>query len=200
MIARMTWVIVGLGNPAEEYDGTRHNTGRMALDLFAEKMKFGAWKVDTKANAHVVSGMVGKQTVVCIAPDTYMNKSGVAVARFVKSAKAAERLIVLYDDLDLPVGSLKLSFDRGSGGHRGLESIIRSVKTKKFTRIRIGIAPTTPSGKLKKPSGDKEVNDFILGEFKRTEWERIYKVYDQVKEAIVVIIDEGRDIAMNKFN
>lgn len=196
----MAWVIVGLGNPKEEYEGTRHNTGRMALEFFAEKEKLGEWKADKKTNAHVLKALYGKIAYVLVAPDTFMNKSGSAVAKFIKSAKAAERLVVVYDDLDLPIGTMKLSFDRGSGGHRGVESVIRAVKTKKFTRIRIGISPTTASGKLKKPSGDKAVNDFILSQFKRTEWETLYKVYERVNEAIETIAHDGIAIAMNKFN
>src|SRR3989344_5492848 len=145
----MAWIIVGLGNPGGEYQGTRHNTGRMALEFFASEMKFGDWKEDPdgkrasngagkKSKAHVASGMLGKTAVVLVAPDTFMNKSWSAVIKYVKSQKAAERMVVIYDDLDLPIGGLKLSFNRGSGGHRGVESIMRAVKTKKFTRVRVG--------------------------------------------------------------
>src|SRR4051812_37331575 len=97
----MAWVIVGLGNPGEEYELTRHNTGRMALDFFRTSHGFTDWKEDKKAKAHVASGLIGKTAVVLVAPDTFMNKSGNAVAKYVKSVKAAERLIVAYDDLDL---------------------------------------------------------------------------------------------------
>ena len=126
----MTWIIAGLGNPGEEFLNTRHNTGRMAVEFFAKQMKFGEWKEDTKAKAQVNRGMIGKTLAVLVAPDTFMNKSGSAIGKFVKSPKAAERLIVVYDDLDLPLGKMKLSFDRGSGGHKGIESIMRAVKTK----------------------------------------------------------------------
>ena len=108
----------------------------MALEFFAKQMQFGDWKVDNKSKSHVASGMIGKTAVVLVAPDTFMNKSGAAVLKFVKSQKAAERMVVIYDDLDLPLGGLKLSFNRGSGGHRGVESIMKAVKTKKFTRRR----------------------------------------------------------------
>ena len=196
----MAWIIVGLGNPGEEYEDTRHNCGRMALDYFAKDMKFGDWKEEKAAKAHVASGMVGKVATILVAPDTFMNRSGAAVPKFVKSQKAAERMVVIYDDLDLPLGTMKLSFDRGSGGHRGLESIMSAVKTKKFTRIRIGIASATPSGKIRKPSGEKEVVDFILTKFKPAEEAKLKPIFKKVSEALQAIVVEGPQIAMNKFN
>lgn len=196
----MAWVIVGLGNPGEEYQGTRHNSGRMALDYFAQQMKCGDWKVDKASKAHIASGMVGKTTTVLVAPDTFMNKSGAAVTKFVKTQKAAERMVVIYDDLDLPLGSLKLSFNRGSGGHRGVESIMKAVKTKKFTRVRIGVSPSTLGGKLRKPQGEKEVVDFILTKFKAPEMDEMKKVFKKVVAALETIVLEGPQDAMNRFN
>lgn len=200
MMRGMAWVIVGLGNPGEEYDMTRHNTGRMALDFFAKSHGFGEWREDTRAKAHVASGLIGKTVVALVAPDTFMNKSGAAAAKFVKSQKAAERLVVIQDDLDLPLGALKLSFDRGSGGHKGIESIIRAVKTKKFTRVRVGISPSTASGALRKPSGEKVVNNFILAKFKTHELAEMRRVSKRVAHALEEIVLEGREKAMNQFN
>src|SRR3989338_6771782 len=162
----MAWIIVGLGNPGAEYEATRHNCGRMALEYFAKAKEFGEWKQEKAIKAHVTSGMLGKTALILVAPNTFMNKSGAVVPKYVKSQKAAERMVVLYDDLDLPLGAMKLSFDRGSGGHKGVESIIQAVKTRKFTRVRIGVSPVATGGKLKKPQGDKEVVDFILTKFK----------------------------------
>lgn len=196
----MTWVIVGLGNPGEEYDGTRHNTGRMALEQFAKDNGFSPWKENAAAKATIAKGTVGKNAVTLVLPDTFMNKSGAAVLKFVKSMKAAEKMIVVYDDLDLAIGKMKVSFDRGSGGHKGIESIMRAVKTKKFTRIRIGISPATASGKLKKPQGDEEVGKFILGTFKSSEQTELKQVLKKSSEAITTTIEEGYGIAMNRFN
>ena len=196
----MAWIIVGLGNPGEEYQGTRHNTGRIALEFFAKQMQFGDWKEDKKSKAHIASGMIGKIAVVLVAPDTFMNKSGSAVVRYVKSQKAAERMIIIYDDLDLPLGGLKLSFNRGSGGHRGVESIMRAVKTKKFTRVRVGVSPATAGGKLRKPQGEKEVVAFILSKFKPAELDEMKKVFKKVAGALEVAVADGPQIAMNKFN
>ncbi len=196
----MGWVIVGLGNPGDEYDMTRHNAGRMALDVFGAQMRFGAWKEDKKAKAHVSTGLVDKTAVALVAPDTFMNRSGSAVARFIKSVRAADRLVVVYDDLDLPLGAIKLSFDRGSGGHKGLESVARAVKTKKFTRVRIGISPSTASGVVKKPHGDAAVQKFILMKFKPHELEALKRALKRAAHALEAIVLEGRERAMNQFN
>ena len=168
--------IVGLGNPGERYDETRHNAGRAAVT----GLECAGAKVFT--------------------PDTYMNKSGEAVKPFIKSAKQAEKLIVVHDDLDLPFGSFKISFNKSSGGHKGVESIIKAVKTEGFVRVRVGISPTTPSGKMKKPSGEKAVGDFILAPFKKDDSLVFKKVAKKVSEALEMIISEGREKAMGAFN
>jgi PTH1 family peptidyl-tRNA hydrolase len=196
----MTWVIVGLGNPGEEYKGTRHNTGRMAVEFFAKSVEAASWKADRTSIATTTSAKIGTQMLALVLPDTFMNKSGSAVAKFVKSVKAAEKLIVAYDDLDLPIGKIKLSFDRGSGGHKGIESIARAVKTKKFVRIRIGISPSTAAGSIRKPQGEKEVEKFILGAFRANEIDELKNVFKSVAGAIETIVQEGREIAMTRFN
>ena len=144
--------------------------------------------------------MLGKTAVVLVAPDTFMNKSGAAIMKFVKSQKAAERMVVIYDDLDLPLGGLKLSFNRGSGGHKGVESIMKTVKTKKFTRVRVGVSPETAGGKLRKPQGEKEVVNFILSKFKAHELDELKKVFKKVSAALEAVVADGPQIAMNRFN
>lgn len=196
----MSWVIVGLGNPGEEYTQTRHNTGRMALEFFAKQQGSGAWKEDKKSNSLTMGTSVGKSMLALVLPNTFMNKSGAALIKFVKSVKAAERLVVVYDDLDLPLGAMKLSFDRGSGGHKGIESITRALKTKRFVRIRIGVSPSTATGKLRKPAGEKEVVDFILTRFKTHELDELKRIFKRASLAIETIVTEGREIAMNRFN
>ena len=196
----MTWIIVGLGNPGEEYDGTRHNTGRMAVEQFAKDNGFETWKENNASKATVAKGTVGTAPVTLVLPDTFMNKSGSAVLKYVKSLKGAEKLVVVYDDLDLAIGKMKMSFDRGSGGHKGIESIIRGLKTKKFTRVRIGISPATAAGKLKKPQGEDEVGKFILGTFKPSEQVQLKDVFKKASQAIATTIEEGYGIAMNRFN
>ena len=135
----MGWVIVGLGNPGEEYTATRHNAGRMAVEYFAKSLKSGEFREDTKAKAHVAGVMVGpatagrgKSAAALVLPDTFMNKSGSALLKFVKSVKAAERLVVVYDDLDLPPGTIRIGPDGGSAGQKGMASIIARLGTAEF--------------------------------------------------------------------
>lgn len=196
----MTWVIIGLGNPDEEYARTRHNAGRMAVQKFAEKKGFSAWKEEPKAKSFIARGLVGKAIAVAVLPNTYMNKSGLSAAHYIKSVKAAEKLVAVYDDLDLSLGTIKISFDRGSGGHKGIESISAALKTKRFVRIRIGISHEGKGGAAKKPQGEADVEKYILGEFKADELEQLKTIFKRVSEALETIVTNGREIAMNRFN
>lgn len=186
------YIVVGLGNPGDEYARTRHNTGRMAAELIESK---------------------DVQGVKIITPDTFMNRTGPFVAKHVKPAstrgtsstrggskKAAKNLIVIYDDLDLPLGVMKIAYNRSSGGHRGVESVIKALGTEEFIRIRIGISPTTPGGKLKKPLGEDKVEKHILGEFKPSEMEVLKKVFKNVVTAVETITSEGLPVAQTQFN
>jgi peptidyl-tRNA hydrolase, PTH1 family len=199
----MNYLIVGLGNPGDDYKDTRHNVGRMAVEKLAAKPPVGAvisdWKFDLKLKSERATGKIGKHKVTLVLPETFMNNSGQAVGKLVSGVKQAETLVVVHDDIDLPIGEIKLSFNRGSGGHKGIESVIKHVKTKAFIRLRIGICPTTPSGKLKKPDMDKQVN-FVIGPFKPAEAEVMKKTLKRAVEAITTIVEEGRMIAMNRFN
>lgn len=203
------YIVVGLGNPGEEYENTRHNTGRVVLENVARALGFSEWKNDSKTRALVCDGKIGKEKVRFVMPETFMNKSGASVSPLVTSAKKAEQLIVVYDDLDLPVGKMKISFNRSSGGHKGVESIIRALKTEAFVRIRVGISPKTPTGKIKKPTGDAVVGDFILGKFKDVEMAEIKKVAKTAGSALEVLVAGGssakavrlaREKAMGEFN
>ena len=192
-------VVVGLGNPGDEYKMTRHNTGRTFLEYFCTKHDSSEWMFDKKLNAHVSEGTIGKRKTVFVLPDTFMNRSGDAVKKLVKGKKAAEEFVVAYDDLDLPLGTIKISFGRSSGGHRGLESVIKALGTKDFPRIRIGVSPVTPSGKVRKP-GEKKILAFLLGKFTKGEQEKMTKVYKKVGGALITILADGYVSAMNTFN
>lgn len=196
----MKFIIVGLGNPGEDYENTRHNAGRLAVGAFDDAKEMGGFVSDSKTKSDMSKGKMGKHSVTLMLPNTFMNKSGNAVKKLVTSAKNAERLVVVYDDIDLPFGTIKLSFSRGSGGHKGVESIIRAVKTKDFVRVRIGVAPTTPGGKIKKPRGEKGIHDFLLGEFKKKELEELKKIFKTTSAALESIVVDGRAKAMNMFN
>lgn len=200
MMSNMQYIIVGLGNPGEEYANTRHNAGRMVVEAFRKKNDFPDWIPDKSLKALVSKGLWGKDKVILVLPDNFMNVSGKSVAPLVKNAKDAERTTIVYDDLDLPLGGMKISFNRSSGGHKGVESVIKALKTRAFARLRIGVCPTTPSGKLKKPKGDAELLDFIVGPFKKAEAEEMKKVIKKGSDALTLILEEGREIATGKVN
>jgi PTH1 family peptidyl-tRNA hydrolase len=192
----MAYIIAGLGNPGQEYENTRHNTGRM----FLQSLTDSEFKFDKKINSLVSEMKVGKEKVKLVSPETFMNNSGKAIAQVVKSVKAAEKLVVIYDDFNLPLGKIRISYNRSSGGHNGVESIIKGVKTEAFVRIRIGVAPETAKGLAKVPHGDEKIEKFILGEFKDDELKVLKKLYKTVEEAIVVLVKEGREKAMSVYN
>ncbi len=196
----MSIIFIGLGNPGKEFENTRHNAGRMILERAAKSWEADDWKLDKKLSALKTSAKVGKKSVMMILPETFMNLSGKSVKPLVTSVKKATDLVVLQDEMDLPIGTFKISFNRGSGGHKGVESIIKSIKTPAFTRVRIGVSPHTPSGKIKKVNGDGKVINFIVGPFKPAELDEFKKVSKKIIEALEVIIEEGKDRAMNQFN
>lgn len=196
----MPYIIAGLGNPGEEYENTRHNTGRIVLNAVAKAFEADDFSFDRKMKALVAKGKVGKEKVTFIEPETFMNKSGSAIKYLVKSPKAAEKLVVIYDDFQLPLGRIKISFNRSSGGHNGLESVIKAVKTEGFIRIRVGTAAENAKGNAKVPHGDEKVLKFILGKYKDDEMKELKKVSKQAAEAVEMIVKEGREKTMSVFN
>jgi PTH1 family peptidyl-tRNA hydrolase len=193
------YTIVGLGNPDPQYQGTRHNIGRDFVMHIAKKNGITEWKKDKLKQSQTAKGDVAGEKVTFVLPETYMNDSGKAVRHFIASIKAAAKLIVLQDELDMPLGRIKLSFGSGAGGHKGIESIQRLIKTKDFVRIRIGISPSTPMGKLKKPDSE-DVVTFVLGTFKPSEEEKLKKVRKAVEEAVETLLDEDLGKAMTIVN
>lgn len=177
-------LVVGLGNPGKEYENTRHNTGRIMVGIVEKKF------INNKI----------KQKIKFLTPDTFMNNSGKAVAPLVKSKKDLKDLIVIYDDIDLPLGKIKISFNRSSGGHNGLGSVIKALKSEEFLRIRVGISPATPKGVVKKPIGEKAVLTFLLREFKKSELDEIKKLSKKVGEAVQMIFAESKEKAMSLYN
>lgn len=173
-------LVVGLGNPGIEYEKTRHNAGRIIV--------------------HVLEDKFALRGVKYITPDTFMNNSGKDVAFYIKKKSDLPGLVVVYDDIDLPLGNVKISFDRGDGGHNGLASVIKHVKSREFVRVRIGICPTTPTGKLKKPKGEDKVHKFLLGDFKTDELTKIKKLAKPIAAAIECIYKESLNKAMSLYN
>jgi PTH1 family peptidyl-tRNA hydrolase len=206
----MSYIIVGLGNPGAEYEGTRHNAGRIILDALRKEFSKEEFQFDKKLNALVAEAKIGKEKVLLVAPEAFMNNSGKSVAPIVKTkaakaksgikGKTADDLLVIYDDFQLPIGRMKISYNKSSGGHNGLESIIKTVKTEAFPRLRVGTAPATSKGDAKIPHGDDKIEKFILGKFKDEEMKELKKMAKKAIEGIEVWVKEGRDRATNIVN
>src|SRR3989338_1615476 len=180
---RMSLVIVGLGNPGQEYEKTRHNAGRAAVELLARQGDFEDFVTNKKALALVAKGHIDSENTILVLPETMMNASGKAVAAFIKTPKAAKNLIVVQDDLDLPLGTIKMVVGRGSGGHKGVESVMRAVKSKDFARIRIGISAVGKKHQAKKVSGEDKVIKHVIGSFRPAEAFVLKKVLKKAAEA-----------------
>jgi PTH1 family peptidyl-tRNA hydrolase len=194
----MAYTIVGLGNPGGEYTKTKHNVGRMIVDFLADESDI-EMKESKASLSEKGTGVVEGEKVTLLNPNTFMNKSGASVSKVVKSVKAAEKMIVIYDDLDMPLGKIKISFGGGSGGHKGVESIMRALKTKDFIRLRIGISASTPAGKLKKPKGEEKVIKFLMSDFGKEDalWKKVKK---SAREAVKLVLAEGRIKGQNEVN
>ena len=195
----MSYIFVGLGNPGVEYEGTRHNTGRTLLSWFGKSLD-AEWKEDKKLKAIVAKVKVGNSPVTLVLPETFMNNSGKSLKLLVGSIKSAKKLMVIYDDLDLPFGTAKISFNKSSGGHKGLESIIKAIKTEKFARLRVGISPKIAMRKIKKPSGKNTVIKHIMGKFKPDELTELKKLSKKVNKTLEIFISFGLEKAMTGFN
>ena len=196
----MKWIFVGLGNPGEEYVKTRHNTGRIVLEDIRVVENFSEWEKNKTYDALVSTGEIEDREVILLQPETFMNSSGRSVMKVVKSKKAREQSVVIYDDIDLPIGTWKISYNRSSGGHNGVESIATTLQSKEFARIRIGIAPVSGVGVIVKPYGDDAVAKFVLGKFREEELDLIHKQSSEILSALHTLIKDGLERAMNKYN
>ncbi len=192
----MAIIIAGLGNPGKEYEKTRHNAGRGAVELLAKQEGFDDFAFNKKANALAAEGKLDGEETTLVLPETMMNNSGRALAAFVKSVKAAKQLIVVHDDLDLPLGTMKMVFARGSGGHKGVESVMRALKTQDFARIRIGIAPKSGPFFARATKGKEEkVLKQVLGKWKPAEETAVKKVLKKAAEALRIYAADGIEAA-----
>jgi PTH1 family peptidyl-tRNA hydrolase len=197
----MQYVVVGLGNPGDEYEKTRHNVGRMVVEAIALELGAADWRDDKKLRAKVCQAVIGKKdNVTLVLPDNYMNRSGGSVAPLAKTTKAIERLVVVHDDIDLPFGTIRIVQNRGAGGHNGVLSIERALKSKAFIRVRVGVIPTTPSGKLRKPASNKIVDDFLLQSFTSKEKQVLGDMVVQARDATAAVVTEGREAAQRTYN
>lgn len=183
-------IIVGLGNPGKEYTSTRHNIGFWVVDELAAAC--GSRFKKSRYQAEAATFQQGNQKIILVKPSTYMNLSGEAVGRALRFfKKTPEALLVIHDDLDLPLGRIKFSQASSSGGHNGIESIIESLNTKDFTRLRVGISRPGVSG---------DVVDYVLSPFSRLEKRRADETTDLASEAIQYYLKNGLRAAMNRYN
>ena len=196
----MTLIIVGLGNPGKEYEKTRHNAGRMAVELIAAQGGFDVFKPNSKAQTLVAKGELAGENTTLVLPETMMNASGKAVVAFVKTPKGARNLVVIHDDLDLPLGAIKMVAGRGSGGHKGVESIMRAIKTKDFARIRVGISAAGKKNQAKKVSGEEKVIKHVLGQWKPAEEAVFKKSLKKAAEAAGLFASSGIEAATQFAN
>jgi len=184
-------LIVGLGNPGIEYQFTPHNMGFLAVDRIAEQC--GVRVNNRHCRAQTARTRIAGHEVVLAKPETYMNLSGAAVMELVDEyeVKPEEDLVLLYDELDLPFGTLRVRARGRSAGHNGAQSVIGALGTQEITRVRMGVGPDFPVA-----DGAK----FVLAQFKKAQLEVVDGVLDQAAEAVRVILTEGVGAAMNRFN
>lgn len=184
------YLIVGLGNPGNEYKKTRHNVGWIIIDDIFPNLD---WNNNSYAHAMVSHVEIGDHPVQLIKPQTFMNDSGKSLRYFIdKEYYELENVIVMYDDLDLTLGTIKISFDRGSGGHNGIKSLEESLGSREFIRVRIGISRVLDDGTMVKPN--------VLGNFDSHELKIVQEISKRVEQAIKMIIIDGKEKTMTYFN
>ena len=185
------YIIAGLGNPTKEYDNTRHNIGFAAIDALADK--YGISVSDVKNKALMGKGVINGNKVMLLKPLTYMNLSGEAIRAAVDYYKIDEKdeLIVIYDDISLDVGQLRIRKKGSAGGHNGIKNIILHLGHDTFQRIKIGVG--------EKPKG-YDLADYVLGHFQGDEKKLMEEAYDRAAAAVAEILTDGPDKAMNDFN
>lgn len=185
-------LIVGLGNPGIEYQFTPHNIGFLAVDRIAEQC--GVTVDNRHSKALTARARIGSEEVWLAKPETYMNLSGMSVRELVlknSSLDPQKDLIVIYDELDLPLGMMRIRERGSSAGHNGMQSIIDALQTEEITRIRLGVAPDDPA---------KGGASYILSQFRKSQLAAVDEMLDLTAQAVNVILSEGTKAAMNRFN
>jgi peptidyl-tRNA hydrolase, PTH1 family len=185
-------LIVGLGNPGIEYQFTPHNIGFLAVDRIAEQC--GVTVDNRHSKALTARARIGSEEVWLAKPETYMNHSGMSVRELVmknSSLDPQKDLIVIYDELDLPLGMIRIRERGSSAGHNGMQSIINALQTEEITRIRLGIAPDDPA---------KGGAGYILSQFRKSQLAAVDEALELTAQAVKVILSEGPAAAMNRFN
>ena len=191
-------LIIGLGNPGRNYASNRHNVGFICLSYFAKK--YGILFDKKQGKARIGTGEVAGNRVVLAKPQTYMNLSGESVSRLIKNFNInPDDLLVIHDDLDLPLGKIRIRHGGSSGGHKGINSIANELGSQDFTRLRVGIGrPAENDDTIE--SNDNKIITYVLGDFTPDEKQVITHVIPRVVEAIYCLLTEGLTVAMNRYN
>lgn len=195
----MDKLIIGLGNPGKKYEDTRHNVGFQAVNRLADEWSAPSFTASSHTDAFTTKVVTDGQTVLLVKPQTFMNKSGEAVKVLADYFDIAPKnILTIHDDVDLPFGSLRMSFDSSAGGHNGVRSVINELGTQAFARLRIGIAPTDKDGKVTKP--DHGTRSFVLGQWGDEEAAEAEMVLGEVAEATEAWLVNGTEAVMNEVN
>lgn len=192
----MNYFIIGLGNPEQIYENTRHNAGQILLEQFRRRNNFPTWKYNKKMHAKISEDRIGKKKVYLVLPQTHMNESGISVRKIIPNASTRRRLVVIHDEMDLPRGTFKISYARGSAGHKGVESIVRSLRSRDFIRVRVGVGLGHDRNKHEK----NKTLDFLLGPLTKKERASLLNISQGIDDALTTIVMEGVENAMTSFN
>jgi len=188
-------LIVGLGNPGQKFQKTRHNVGFRVLDLFQKENNFPDFSLSKKFNSLISKEVLEQKKIILAKPQTFMNDSGKAVKRLISNIQyPVSNLWVVHDDIDLSLGEIKIVKNRGSAGHKGVQSIINEIGTKNFVRFRIGIANQRTENK------EQKTEEFVLKNFTKEEEKIVNEIIKKTAEAIKLAIIESTDRAMEKYN
>ena len=183
-------MIVGLGNPGNEYAGTRHNVGWMLVDALAEHLGINEWR--SREKGMVAEGRIGSEKILLVKPLTYMNNSGECVGPLMRWYKLEpEDIMAAHDDMDIPMGTIRIRKKGSAGGHNGIKSLLSHIGSENFGRLRIGIG---------RPQPGWSVINHVLAKFNDQEQEKIGDAIKQLIPAVECMVLEGQDMAMNKFN
>jgi PTH1 family peptidyl-tRNA hydrolase len=189
-------IIVGLGNPGKEYEQTRHNVGFQVIDLVAEDLNIEKFQLKEKFDSLIAEGNYRDEKIILVKPVTYMNLSGKAVSKLAKFYKVLfHDLWIIYDDLDFEIGNIKIREKGGPGSHKGMASIIASIGSENFPRVKIGI-----ESRNEKQKAVKSGRGFVLGKFTKTEEKLINEAKIKAKDSIIYALENGITDAMNKYN
>lgn len=194
---------IGLGNPGEKYDHTRHNIGVRAIEYIHKKEGFSSFMSPQHKQFKSATGKIGKKAVVLIEPLVFMNVSGQVVGHIKTDLqKGSAGLVVIHDDVALPFGKIRISEARGDGGHNGVKSIISVLKTKKFIRIRIGVGPSIKktTGEVVSKNTKVKLDSYVLKNLTPTEEKRVKDVFEEVRKSLIDMLELGIEKAMNNHN